>query len=216
MAFTIECLEPRVIPVVLWGWRINDPIPPVQPGGTPVSAWEKVHWPSPFYVLEGGQLNGPTVDFAVTDPRLQSAVVKTLNEYATNIPITFKQVSAIPMDWANPQHTSWYSHGTQASILFSLGDTGLSSILGLGWAPNPQFQQDQIMLNQTIDWFNQPSDLLEGTLLHEEGHDLGLDHNPRNHSVMNPIDGATSIQQADVWGVQSLYGIGVGKVIPLA
>ncbi|MGE3315232.1 MAG: matrixin family metalloprotease [Planctomycetaceae bacterium] len=176
-------------------------------------------------LLDGGLKGG------LTAAQLRSAVEKALGLWASVAPLHFVEV----VDSGPIVSDNSYSAGTYPKIRIGHeyidGGSG-ANILAHAYFPTGSGLAGDLHLDNSNTWKLGPSggiDVIE-VLTHELGHALGLDHEPTpsgsvgNNAIMNPYYGAryttglnsAHLLQDDINGIRTIYGTGVGSVIPLA
>ncbi|MBI2920312.1 MAG: matrixin family metalloprotease, partial [Planctomycetes bacterium] len=115
-----------------------------------------------------------------------------------------------------------YDGGTAAGAVFGDGEnvvawdeawSGSPGVLGVGGnmvGASGSIIEGDVEMNGLVTW-SDPG-FIEGILLHEMGHSLGLGHSADSGAVMAPVySGESSPQPDDIAGMTGIYGSGSGS-----
>lgn len=208
-------------------YRIGTPIAPSVSAAFLASAyqWSQPNGPGSSITLTysysnllGGKISG------VTDSTLRAATEETLAVWASYVPIHFVEVEdSGPTPTASEQS---YTASNRANIRIGAHTIDGSQGGELAHAFLPYSTTDglagDLHLDVDEDWTENNGGFLLEVVLHELGHVLGLDHVENVDAIMNPFVmnrfsglGQADLLPDDIDGIRSLYGEGVGSVVPL-
>ncbi len=168
--------------------------------------------------LLGGTISG------VSDSKLRASTEEALAVWASYVPIHFVEVedsgptptaSESSYTATNRPHIRIGAHAIDGSQGGELAHAFLPYSTSDGLAGDLHFDIDE-------DWTENDGGFFLEVVLHELGHVLGLDHVENVDAIMNPfvINRFNGLGQADLLpddidGIRSIYGEGVGSVVPL-
>lgn len=183
----------------------RDPLPANQPTGIALNTSNRFQRTNLTYFVRS---YSPRLDQARQDQLIADA----FGRWSAVTPLNFTRVNAAPADFV-----IGFGTGTHCELYANTRPTEPfePTTLGHAYFPN-QAEQGQCHMNSAFDDSNER--LLFSTLVHELGHNLGLDHLPAQSAVMFADDnGQTGTLQADdIAYAQRLYGSRDGTIRPEA
>lgn len=139
-------------------------------------------------------------------------IADAFNRWSAVTPLNFtrtmdRAASNFTVGWGTGTHCNLYVNLTCPTAPFE------ASTLGHAYFPDGP-NRGQCHMNEVHNWADDR--LLLSTLVHELGHNLGLDHLPENNAVMfaNDNNQTGDLQAPDITAIQRLYGSRDGSVRP--